>query len=86
MAVTTVFTPPPECSGGITEVATMTGVLWQDIIDPVPNVTLSSCYASQFVASALATATSLPPFSELVCPDMWESYNVNSTYVICSPK
>lgn len=85
MAITTVFTPPPECSGGITEVATMTGVLWQNIIDPVPNVTLTSCYPSQFVASALAT-TSLPPFSELVCPDTWESYDVNSTYVICCPK
>jgi hypothetical protein len=85
LTVTTVFTPPPECSGGITEVATLTGVLWQDIIDPVPNVTLTSCYPSQFVASALATA-SLPPFSKLVCPETWESYDVNSTYVICCPK
>jgi hypothetical protein len=62
-------------------VATMTGVLWQDIIDPVLNVTLTSCYLSQIFASALAT-TLLPPFSKLVCPDTWESYNVNSTLVI----
>ncbi|KAH8125167.1 hypothetical protein FP744_10009567 [Trichoderma asperellum] len=83
LAVTTVFTQPPECTGGLTQVATDT-IIWQNIINPAPDLTLTSCYPSQFYQSAMATA-SLPPFSQLVCPNKWEVINLNATYAICCP-
>ncbi|KAL7939879.1 hypothetical protein V8C35DRAFT_326634 [Trichoderma chlorosporum] len=84
LAVTTTFTPPPECSSGLTEFEAATGIIWRNAINPVPSLTLTSCYPSQFVASALAT-TSLPQFSQLICPQGWESYNITSNYLICCP-
>ncbi|UKZ56763.1 hypothetical protein TrVGV298_010604 [Trichoderma virens] len=85
LAVTTIFTPPPECSSGLTEIEAATGIIWRNVINPVPSLTLTSCFPSQFYASALAT-TSLPQFNQLVCPYGWESYNITTTYLICCPR
>ena len=85
LVVTEVFTQPPDCVGGATQYASTTDEFWQNIIVPYPGVTVSSCYPSKFFSSAQATA-SLPPFLQLVCPHQWESYPINSTYIICCPK
>jgi hypothetical protein len=66
-------------------VPSWTGELWQNIVNPVPTLTLTSCYPSQFYYSAVATV-SLPPFTQLVCPQNWETYNVTESYIICCPK
>ncbi|KAI7974199.1 hypothetical protein EIK77_000145 [Talaromyces pinophilus] len=85
LALTTVFTQPAGCDTGITAVPSWTSELWQNIVNPVPTLTLTSCYPSQFYYSAVATAL-LPPYSQLVCPKNWESYNVTETYLICCPR
>ncbi len=59
--------------------------MWQNIINPVPSLTLTSCYPSQFYYSAIATEV-LPPYKDLVCPLHWETYQVNATYLICCPR
>ncbi|PWY88960.1 hypothetical protein BO70DRAFT_393479 [Aspergillus heteromorphus CBS 117.55] len=84
LVLTTIFTQPSGCSGGMTEVASWGTELWQNIVNPVPTLTLSSCYPSQFYYSAVATEV-LPPYIQLVCPENWETYNVTETYIICCP-
>ncbi|AEO69545.1 uncharacterized protein THITE_2131146 [Thermothielavioides terrestris NRRL 8126] len=84
LILTTIFTQPTDCATGITEIAAWSTELWQNIVNPVPSLTFSSCYPSQFYYSAVATSV-LPPFKKLVCPLNWESYQVNSTYLICCP-
>ncbi|KAI9645913.1 hypothetical protein NHQ30_005350 [Ciborinia camelliae] len=82
MAITTIFTQPPNCAtGGITEMALTASELWENAINPVPNSTLTSCFPSQFFSSVLATESGipLPPFSQLICPLNWETYDVNAT-------
>jgi hypothetical protein len=85
MALTTVFTPPPECTESFTQVASN---YWENVIVPAPQKTLTSCYPSQFYSSAVGAAHSvaLPPFNPLVCPSGWSSIPYNSTYVVCCPE
>jgi hypothetical protein len=85
MALTTVFTPPPECSGSFTQVGSN---YWQNVIVPAPHTTLTSCYPSQFYSSAIgaANSVSLPPFNPLVCPSSWSALPYNSTYGVCCPE
>ena len=86
LAVTTTFTPPAACtSGTLTEMALNPSEIWANYINPVPGSTFSSCYPSQFYSSVIAT-TSLPPFSALICPYNWGTYNINDTYIICCPE
>ncbi|PYI34363.1 hypothetical protein BP00DRAFT_484707 [Aspergillus indologenus CBS 114.80] len=82
--LTTIFTQPSDCAGGITAIAAWSTELWQNIINPAPTLTLSSCYPSQFYYSATAT-TILPPYTQLVCPLDWEAYNLTETYLVCCP-
>ena len=89
LALTTTFTPPPACTtAAFTEMGLSGTDLWQNAINPVPSSTVTSCYPSQFYSSALATASgiSLPPFSAIVCPYGWETYDYNTTYIICCPR
>jgi hypothetical protein len=85
MALTTTFTPPPECTGSLTQIGTN---YWQNAILPAPHATLTSCYPSQFYSSVVgaANSVSLPPFSALVCPVRWGSIDYNSTYFACCPE
>jgi len=85
MALTTVFTPPPECTGSFTQIGTQ---YWQDAILPAPHTTVTSCYPSQLFSSAVgaANSVSLPPFNPLVCPAGWSSIPYNSTYIACCPE
>jgi hypothetical protein len=85
MAVTTVFTPPPECTGSLTQIGTN---YWQDPVLPAPHTTLTSCYPSQFYSSIVGAANgvSLPPFNPLVCPVGWGSISYNETYIACCPE
>jgi hypothetical protein len=85
MALTTVFTPPPECTGSFTQIGSN---YWEDVIVPAPHTTLTSCYPSQFYSSAVGAANSvpLPPFNPLVCPSGWSSLPYNTTYIVCCPK
>ena len=84
LALTTVFTPPPECTNGMTLAR---GYLWRQVITPAESVTLTSCYPSQFYSSAVVRYISdLPPFNQLVCPDRWDSHFLNKTYMICCPR
>jgi hypothetical protein len=84
-ALTTVFTPPPECTGSLTQIGTL---YWQNAIIPAPYTTLTSCYPSQFYSSIVGAANgvSLPPLSPLVCPAGWGSIDYNSTYFACCPE
>ncbi|OAQ96687.1 hypothetical protein LLEC1_02203 [Akanthomyces lecanii] len=84
-ALTTVFTEPTACNDGITALPGSSQGLWHNIVHPVPSLTLTSCYPDIFISSAVATKY-MPPFEQLVCPNMWEAYKYNSTYVICCPK
>ncbi|GKZ30894.1 hypothetical protein AbraIFM66950_010583 [Aspergillus brasiliensis] len=84
LVLTTIFTQPSGCAGGMTQIPAWSTELWQNVINPVPTMTLSSCYPSQFYYSAVAT-TILPPFKQLVCPKDWEAYNVTDTYIVCCP-
>lgn len=85
MALTTVFTPPPECTGSFTQVGSN---YWQNVVIPAPQKTLTSCYPSQFYSSVVAAANNvaLPAFNPLVCPSGWSSIPYNSTYVGCCPE
>jgi hypothetical protein len=85
MAMTTVFTPAPECTGSFTQIGTN---YWQNAIIPAPHITLPSCYPSQFYSSVVgaANSVSLPPFSPLVCPSGWSDVPYNSTYFVCCPE
>lgn len=85
MALTTVFTPPPECTGSFTQVGNN---YWQDVINPAPQKTLTSCYPSQFYSSVVAVANNvaLPAFNPLVCPSAWSSIPYNDTYAVCCPE
>ena len=86
MTVQTIFTPPPRCTtDGVTQLASDAGLLWKNAIHPIPNATLTGCYPSQFWSSAIATTT-LPSFKQIICPLDWETFDVNSTYIICCPK
>ncbi|EEA22058.1 hypothetical protein TMatcc_008518 [Talaromyces marneffei ATCC 18224] len=85
LILNTIFTQPSGCDTGITAVPSWTSQLWQNIINPVPTLTLTSCYPSQFYYSAVATGP-LPPFTQLVCPKNWETYNVTESYIICCPR
>ncbi|PYH85074.1 hypothetical protein BO82DRAFT_381106 [Aspergillus uvarum CBS 121591] len=84
LVLTTVFTQPSGCAGGMTEIPAWSTELWQNIVNPVPTLTLSSCYPSQFFYSAVATSV-LPPYKQLVCPQDWETYNITDTYIVCCP-
>lgn len=84
-ALTTTFTQPSDCVAGITQYPNATWGLWQNIVEPVPSLTLTSCYPGPLLASATATA-STPPFEQLICPDRWETYNYNVSYIICCPR
>jgi hypothetical protein len=85
MALTTTFTPPPECTGSFTQIGTE---YWQNAILPAPHTTLTSCYPSEFFSSVVgaANSVSLPPFDPLVCPAGWSSIPWNSTYFACCPE
>jgi hypothetical protein len=85
MAMTTFFTPAPECTGSFTQIGTN---YWQNAIVPAPHITLPSCYPSQFYSSVVgaANSVSLPPFSPLVCPSGWSDIPYNSTYFLCCPE
>ena len=85
MALTTTFTPPPECTGSFTQIGTE---YWQNAILPAPHTTLTSCYPSEFFSSVVgaANSVSLPPFDPLVCPVGWSSIPWNSTYFACCPE
>ncbi|OBT71645.1 hypothetical protein VF21_09709 [Pseudogymnoascus sp. 05NY08] len=89
MELTTVFTPPSQCTqGALTQMAYSIGSIWENAIIPVPASTITSCYPTQFADSVIASAVSssiLPPFAELVCPLKWETFYFNSTYIICCP-
>jgi hypothetical protein len=84
-ALTTVFTPPPECTGSLTQIGTN---YWQNAILPAPYTTLTSCYPSQFYSSIVGAANgvSLPPLNPLVCPMGWGPIPYNSTYFSCCPE
>lgn len=84
-ALTTVFTPPSECTGSLTQIGTN---YWQNAILPAPHTTLTSCYPSQFYSSIVGAANgvSLLPLSPLVCPAGWGSIDYNSTYFACCPE
>jgi hypothetical protein len=85
MALTTVFTPAPECVGSFTQIGTL---YWQNAIVPAPHITLPSCYPSQYYSSVVgaANSVSLPPLSPLVCPSGWSDIPYNSTYFVCCPE
>lgn len=87
LILTTVFTQPTECIGGITEYAGAESTLgyWVDIPFPAPGVTVTSCFPPALVPSVTASVD-LPPYKQLVCPHKWESFDFNSTYRICCPK
>lgn len=89
MELTTVFTPPAQCTqGAFTQMDYSSGSIWENAIIPVPTSTITSCYPTQFADSVIASAVSssiLPPFTELVCPLKWETFYFNSTYIICCP-
>jgi hypothetical protein len=85
LALTTVFTPAPECTGSFTQIGTL---YWQNAIVPAPHITLPSCYPSQYYSSVVgaANSVSLPPLSPLVCPSGWSDIPYNSTYLVCCPE
>lgn len=85
--LTTVFTQPTGCVGGITQYAGSLSTLdyWLNIPFPAPGVTSTSCFPQPLLASVTAR-DDLPPYENLVCPDQWGSFDYNSTYRICCPK
>ncbi|KAJ4154724.1 hypothetical protein LMH87_000004 [Akanthomyces muscarius] len=84
--LTTVFTQPDECEGGITQYAGDLSTLgyWLNIPHPAPGLTLTSCFPPALVASATASVDQ-PPYSQLVCPYRWQAVDFNSTYRVCCP-
>ncbi|EGX89048.1 CFEM domain protein [Cordyceps militaris CM01] len=84
--LTTVFTQPDECEGGITQYAGDLSTLgyWLNIPFPAPGLTLTSCFPPALVASATASVDQ-PPYSQLVCPYRWQVVDFNSTYRVCCP-
>lgn len=88
LEITSTFTAPPECTEKSFTQTIEYQDIWQNMINPVPSSTYMSCYPSQFYSSVLAVASGipLPPFSALICPESWETYDFNATYIICCPK
>lgn len=83
----TIFTQPADCTtGGLTRVPGLEeNVFLYNVINVVPETTMTRCFPSQFWSSAQATI-SLPPFEQLICPLDWESYPLESSYIICCPR
>lgn len=85
LVITTTFHPSDFlCTEGATELQIAKGELWQNIVTPATDITITSCLPQQFVQSLLDTS-SLPPFKQLVCPFNWNRVNINSTYIVCCP-
>src|ERR1700761_455137 len=74
-ALTTSFTPAPSCSpGSFDQLVYRQSFIYLNYPDPVPDVTTTRCYPSEFLQSyaAQSTATTLlPPLAPLVCPQGW---------------
>lgn len=84
LILVTVFVQPSSCTEGLTQAAGKTDLI-QYAVRPAPNLSFSDCYPQQFYDSA-AASTTRPPFKQLVCPQSWETYDFNDTYIICCPR
>ncbi|KAJ2973570.1 hypothetical protein NQ176_g6534 [Zarea fungicola] len=69
--LTTVFTQPTDCVGGITQYAGDLSTLgyWLNIPYPAPGITITSCFPPALVASVTA-AVDLPPDFRLHAPGL----------------
>jgi hypothetical protein len=93
-ALTTTFTPPPECTKGhLTMLQSAQYRIWMNEPWPVPNTTFSSCYPSEFMTSFLRSVsnTLVPAFSPLVCPDNYftifsQPMPSRPLYIACCPR
>lgn len=89
MTLTTVFTQPPSCTDhALSQVPSDPGVIWYNVIDSHVSKAYTSCYPRQFYNSVVAgnNGQEWPAFNKIVCPATWESYPINSTYVVCCPQ
>jgi hypothetical protein len=66
--------------------------IWMNYPLPVPHLTVSDCYPSQYMDSFLASVagTTLPAFSPLVCPvgytTVSTSWPAATNYIACCPR
>ena len=79
--LSTKFTPPPSCSSSLTKLDQSFGEIWKNAIIPVDNLTVSACYAHEFMTSYLQSirGVSLPPFMTLSCQKDWTIAHTWST-------
>ncbi|KAG0650366.1 hypothetical protein D0Z07_3389 [Hyphodiscus hymeniophilus] len=90
-AITTTWTAPSQCAqsvGGLTMLEVDQYRVWLNAILPVPGVTSTSCYPSQFISSFLLQTggVSQPAMSPLVCPAGYTTQGpFTSNYIACCP-
>ena len=88
LSLTTQFAVPTQCTrDSLSEVPGTPGVLINNVVASDVAGSWSTCLPSAFYSSILAveSGAALPAFSALVCPDTWESWELNATYVVCCP-
>ena len=93
--LTTIFTPSPSCSAGsFDQLLYHQSDIFLNYPNPIPGITLSACYPSQFLSSYLAqltVSTLLPAFDPLVCPSGYTNApityapSVPPGYLACCP-
>ena len=89
LAITTTYTQSPQCTeGAITMMDAYGPYLWANSVNPLSSSTVTTCYPSQFYSSIIGNLNKvkLPAFSALICPNDWETYPYNATYIGCCPK
>ncbi|KAK8070233.1 CFEM domain protein [Apiospora phragmitis] len=88
LAMTTTFTAPPQCTPArYTSLAATPGVLFNNAVIEA-DADYRTCLSSQFYTSVVAQRSlSLQPFSPLICPYGWESWDYQDhAYRVCCPQ
>lgn len=86
VALTTFFTPATTCTG--LTFSSPSYSIWYNEPVPLPSVTETGCYPSQWLNgyTSLSTSSVAVALNPLVCPQGWTTaYNTTSSYLACCP-
>lgn len=89
--LTTTFVPKATActENRLTMLANRKYEIWNNEPVPVPNITITDCYPTQFLESytLLGAKVTQPAFNPLICPDNYETIGpYTSNYIACCPR
>jgi hypothetical protein len=93
VALTTTFIPPDSCNEAqLTQLPSPGYQLWLNEPVPIPGVTVSDCYPSEFMeyyttyhVNPTTVGSRVPMMSPLVCPYNWQVVSTKDDYQACCP-